>query len=173
MNSIKLFLLVIAALTVMVTPAAAQEPSIVDVVVSTDEFSTLEAAVIAAGLTDTLASGEYTVFAPTNGAFQTLLSDLGMTAEELLANQDLLTTVLTYHVIPGEVKANNVVAAIPFNAETVQGEAITVALDDSGRVGLNGGQATVAITDVDVSNGVIHIIDNVILPPSVIAALSS
>jgi transforming growth factor-beta-induced protein len=171
MKNMKWIVLVVLALALMVAPTMAQDANIVDIVVAADDFSTLEAAVIEAGLAGTLAGGEFTVFAPTNGAFNTLLTDLGLTAEELLANKDLLTTVLTYHVIPGEVKAADVVAALPFEAASVQGEPISFALDESGRVGINGGQATVVITDVDVSNGVIHIIDNVILPPSVVAAL--
>lgn len=176
LNKMKALLLVVVILAVGITPAFAQQPTIVDIVVGADDFSTLEAAVIAAGLVDTLANpnANFTVFAPTNGAFQTLLTELNLTAEQLLANKALLTTVLTYHVVPGEFKAADVVAAIPFSAPTVQGETIAVALDvRSGRVGLNNGRATVAITDVDVANGVIHIVDNVIIPPSVLASLAA
>ncbi len=162
--------LMLAAVMVSVAPTQAQQGTIVDAAVANGEFSTLVAAVQAAGLVDTLNSGgPFTVFAPTNGAFNTLLSDLGITAEQLLADRALLTTVLTYHVVPGEFKAADILAQdFPFAAPTVQGANITVTTDpDSDRLLLNGGQATVAITDLDVSNGVIHVIDNVLLPPSV------
>ncbi|MEL6151187.1 MAG: fasciclin domain-containing protein [Chloroflexota bacterium] len=173
----KLNIIILTALLlfVAVAPGFAQQPNIVEAAVANDDFSTLVAAVQAAGLVDTLSGGNFTVFAPTNGAFNTLLSDLGISAEQLLADRALLTTVLTYHVVPGEFKAADILAQdFPFSAPTVQGEAIVVEADpNSDRLLLNSGQATVAITDLDVSNGVIHVIDNVILPPSVVSALSA
>lgn len=150
------------------TTTTAGQPSIAGIVASTNDFSTLLAAAQAAGLVDTLANGgPFTVFAPTNGAFATLLSDLGVTAEQLLADTDLLTTVLLYHVVPGEFKAADVLAlGLPTTVPTAAGPELAIGVDaDSGRVLLNNGQATVAITDVDASNGVIHVIDNVLLPP--------
>jgi transforming growth factor-beta-induced protein len=174
LNKMKWFALVLAILVVSVAPTFAQERTIADIVIAGDDFSTLEAAVIAAGLAETLSDPEaqFTVFAPTDGAFRTLLVELNLSAADLLANEELLTTVLLYHVLPGEVKAADVVAAIPFEATTVQGEPIAIGGDPSGRVGLNNGRATVSAVDVDASNGVIHVIDNVIIPPSVLAALA-
>jgi transforming growth factor-beta-induced protein len=168
MRKIALTLVLLAALVVSAIPTFAQQGTVVDVVVASDSFSTLEAAVISAGLADTLAGpGPFTVFAPTDGAFQTLLTNLGVTAEELLANQSLLTTVLLYHVVPGEVTSSDIVAAGGLGAvTTVGGELLSVDLVD-GKVNFNNGQAIVSIADVQVSNGVIHIIDNVLLPPSV------
>ncbi|MEM6281678.1 MAG: fasciclin domain-containing protein [Chloroflexota bacterium] len=174
-KQLNILILTALLLFVAVVPGFAQQPTIVEAAVANNDFSTLVAAVQAAGLVDTLSGGNFTVFAPTNGAFNTLLADLGISAEQLLADRALLTTVLTYHVIPGEFKAADILAQdFPFSAPTVQGEAIVVEADpNSDRLLLNGGQATVAITDLDVSNGVIHVLDNVLLPPSVVSALSA
>ncbi len=171
-KSFATLLLAVALMAVAVVPSFAQQPNIVEAAVASPDFNTLVAAVQAAGLVDTLSGGEFTVFAPTDGAFNTLLSDLGVSAEQLLADTSLLTTVLTYHVIPGEFQAADILAQdFPFAAPTVNGANIIVTADpDSDRLLLNGGQATVAITDLDVSNGVIHVIDNVLLPPSITGA---
>ncbi len=173
-NTIRIMLLTLLLVTVAVAPSFAQQPNIVEAAAANPQFSTLVAAVEAAGLAGTLSGGEFTVFAPTNGAFETLLADLGITADQLLADTQLLTTVLTYHVVPGEFKAADILAQdFPFAAPTVQGENIIVDADPlSDRLRLNGGQATVAIPNLDVSNGVIHVIDNVILPPSVVQSLA-
>lgn len=129
---------------------------------SLPDFSILVEAVVAAGLVSTLkGTGPFTVFAPTNAAFAALLAELGVTKEALLANTALLTKVLTYHVVSGRVlKADVPVGmAIP----TVQGESFTVnaalkIIDRRGR------EAGIVGTDVFASNGVIHVIDKVILP---------
>jgi transforming growth factor-beta-induced protein len=165
-------LLAVMLMAVTAVPSFAQQPNIVEAAVASSDFNTLVAAVQAAGLVDTLSGGEFTVFAPTDGAFRTLLNDLGVTPEQLLADTNLLTTVLTYHVVPGEFFAADILAQdFPFNAPTVQGESIVVTNDpDSDRLLLNNGQATVAIPNLDVSNGVIHVIDNVLLPPSITGA---
>lgn len=166
--------IVFALLAVAVVPSFAQQPNIVEAAAANPSFSTLVAAVQSAGLAGTLSGGEFTVFAPTDGAFRTLLADLGISAEQLLADQQLLTTVLTYHVVPGEFLAADILAQdFPFAAPTVQGETIIVDADPrSDRLRLNGGQATVQQPNLDVSNGVIHVIDNVLLPPSVVQALN-
>jgi uncharacterized surface protein with fasciclin (FAS1) repeats len=148
------------------TPAAESDEAaddelgtIVDVAVATDGFETLVAAVQAAGLVEVLqGDGPFTVFAPTDAAFAALPEGL---LEKLLLpeNRDVLVAILTYHVVSGTVLAADVTAG---EVTTVQGEAITVST--TGGVTVNG--ANVVLTDVLASNGVIHVIDAVILPPS-------
>ncbi len=138
--------------------------SIVDIAASNEDFSTLVAAVQAAGLADYFASTKpITVFAPTNDAFAAALAALDMTAEELLADTDLLTSVLLYHVVPGAVTSDIVVGAE--TAKTFNGAAIAINASDAG-VSLNDSQASVVAVDIMASNGVIHVIDGVILPPA-------
>ena len=140
--------------------------TIVDVAVEAGSFSTLVTAVQEAGLVETLSSeGPFTVFAPTDEAFAALPEGL---LDTVLADTDLLTSILTYHVVAGEVPAADVVTLE--SAETVQGESVTITVDD-GSVMVN--QANVSQTDVDASNGIIHVIDAVILPPSVAEALAA
>src|SRR5690606_13077635 len=99
--------------------------TIVDIASGNEDFSTLVAAVVAADLVDTLNSdGPFTVFAPTNEAFSTALDALGISAEELLADTELLTTILTYHVVAGAVPAETVVTLE--SATTVQGSDVTI-----------------------------------------------
>lgn len=142
--------------------------TIVDVAVANDDFNILVEAVVAADLADTLAGeGPFTVFAPTDEAFAAALEALGLTAEELLASEDL-AAILTYHVVPGKLMAADVLATVEAGGgtatvETVNGAPITVSVVD-GNVVLNG-VATVVMVDVEASNGVIHVIDAVILPP--------
>lgn len=126
------------------------------------DFSILVEAVVAAGLVDTLnGTGPYTVFAPTNAAFAKLLDELGLSKEQLLANKALLTQVLTYHVLPARVLK----AEVPVGAAitTVQGQTFTIdsalAITDG-----RGRKAGITATDVLASNGVIHVLDTVILP---------
>jgi len=143
--------------------------TVADVVVANDDFSTLLAAVEAAGLTGALADPDatLTVFAPTNAAFDAALADLGITAEELLADTETLTAILTYHVLGDVVTSSDIVAAgteeIP--VETLSGAQLIVVLTDDGNVTFQDQSATVTTADVDASNGVIHIIDAVLLPP--------
>jgi uncharacterized surface protein with fasciclin (FAS1) repeats len=145
------------------SPSAETAGTITDVVAGNPEFSTLLAAVEAAGLGETLAGdGPFTVFAPTNDAFAALPEG---TLESLLKpeNVDQLTDILTYHVVSGEVMAADVQ---PGEVTTVNGEAFTISVED-GAVTItdaNGGTATVVQTDVPASNGVIHVIDAVLLP---------
>jgi uncharacterized surface protein with fasciclin (FAS1) repeats len=139
----------------------AEVGTIVDVAVANGSFTTLVAAVQAAGLVETLSGeGPFTVFAPTDEAFTAALGDLGLSAEDLLADTDLLTTILTYHVVPGAVLSTDLTDGMM--ATTVQGEDVSVDLSDG--VMING--ANVIIPDVPASNGVIHAIDYVLLPPS-------
>ena len=129
---------------------------IVDVAVSAGSFETLVAAVQAAGLVDTLkGEGPYTVFAPTDEAFAKIpKSDL----DALLADREKLVAVLTYHVVPGRVTAKDVMGLR--SAKTVQGESISIATKD----GVTVDGASVIQTDIEASNGVIHVIDSVIFP---------
>jgi uncharacterized surface protein with fasciclin (FAS1) repeats len=135
---------------------------IVDTAVGAGSFGTLVAAVQAAGLVDTLKGvGPFTVFAPTAEAFTAKLQELNMTAEALLANKDLLTKVLTYHVVPGKVMASDVMAlADGTMVKTVEGSELKV----SNANGVMVDAAKVVKTDIECTNGVIHVIDSVIMP---------
>lgn len=141
--------------------AAKEMPSIAEIAAENDNFSTLVAALQAADLVDVLAGeGPYTVFAPTNDAFAALPAG---TVENLLKpeNKDQLVAVLTYHVVPGAVYAADVTKLE--SASTVQGDTIKIAADmDTVKVD----NANIVKTDIEASNGVIHVIDAVILPNS-------
>lgn len=135
--------------------------TIVDIAAANDDFSILVQAVQAAGLVETLSGeGPFTVFAPTDAAFEAALADLDLTAEELLASEDL-GSILTYHVVPGAVMAADVVGLDGQEVETVNGESVTITVDGD-TVMVDG--ATVVTTDIEASNGVIHVIDAVLLP---------
>ena len=137
----------------------AEKKDIVDTAVGAKSFTTLVAAVKAAGLVETLKSkGPFTVFAPTDEAFKKLPEG---TVESLLKpeNKDKLVAVLTYHVVPGKVMAADVVKLK--NANTVQGGEVDIVVAD-GKVKVD--NANVVKTDIECSNGVIHVIDAVILP---------
>jgi transforming growth factor-beta-induced protein len=145
-------------------PDATEPGTIVDVAVAAGSFETLVAAVQAAGLVDTLSGpGPFTVFAPTDDAFAKALVALDMTPEELLADTDLLTAVLKYHVIPGKVLSSEVVTLDGQSVATVNGAEVTITVDGD-TVMVN--DATVTDVDVMASNGVIHVIDTVLLPPA-------
>ena len=132
--------------------------TIVDVAAGNPDFSTLVTAIKAAGLVETLSGdGPFTVFAPTNAAFAKLPEG---TLESLLADIPELKKVLTYHVVAGKVMAADVTGMK--SAATVQGDDVTIAVVD-GSVKLNDA-ATVTATDIEASNGVIHVIDSVLLP---------
>ena len=142
------------------TTMAAEAGDIVAVAAGNPDFSTLVAAVTAAGLVETLqGAGPFTVFAPNNAAFEALPAGL---VDKLLLpeNKDTLVKILTYHVVSGKVMAADVTAG---DVPSVEGSNITVAVE-GGTVTLNGSSKVIA-TDVAASNGVIHVIDAVILPP--------
>ena len=153
--------------TVLLPPTeeAAETPgTIVEVAVQSGAFPTLVAAVQAAGLIDTLNSdGPFTVFAPTEEAFATALNTLGITAEQLLADTELLTAVLTYHVLALEAPSDLVATLDGQNVTTVNGADITITINGN-TVQVN--NATVTTTDIQASNGIIHVIDTVLLPPT-------
>jgi len=128
-------------------------------------FSILVEAVNAAGLADTLAGpGPLTVFAPTNDAFAALLTELGVTKDALLANKPLLTAVLTYHVLPAKVERTQVPLGQPIT--TAQGGIFKVDAVGQNLVITDGRNrnATITATDIQAGNGVVHVIDRVILP---------
>ena len=137
--------------------------NIVEVAQNTPDLSILVEAVVAAGLAPTLSTGKLTVFAPTNAAFAALLAELGVTKEALLADKALLTAVLTYHVLGSNVPLANVpvgkaispLAGGFFKIESLGGLKIT---DGRNRVG------NITATDIQASNGVVHLVDRVLLP---------
>ncbi len=155
----------------MANSEAEMPGTIVDVAVGNDDFSTLVAAVTAADLAGTLSGdGPFTVFAPTNAAFAALPDGV---VDNLVANDtETLGSILTYHVVAGEVNAETLIAAITdagdagYDVATVNGGTLTATLVDGAVILTDaaGGTATVTATDVDASNGVIHVIDTVLMP---------
>ncbi len=140
---------------------AARADDIVDTAVKAGSFKTLVAAVKAAGLVDTLKGpGPFTVFAPTDAAFKKLPAG---TVEGLLkpANKAKLAAILTYHVVPGRVKAADL-AGKRLSVATVQGQKVKI----DGRNGVKVNGAKVVKADIGTSNGIIHVIDSVLLPPA-------
>lgn len=162
-NSVLAAMLTVAALGVgacdddeTVEPQAG---TIVDVARSAGSFTTLLAALDAAGLTATLeGEGPFTVFAPTDEAFNALPAG---TVDALLQDPQALASILTYHVVSGRVEAAQVVTLQ--SAETLNGASVSISVDGST---VKVDDATVVQTDVQASNGVIHVIDAVILPPA-------
>ncbi|HQS90897.1 fasciclin domain-containing protein, partial [Polaromonas sp.] len=147
------------------TSAPTTPQNIVELAQSVPDLSILVEAVVAAGLVDTLKSaGPFTVFAPTNAAFAALLTELGLTKAQLLADTALLKAVLTYHVLPAKVE----------KAQVPLGKAITTVQGGILKIESSGGVLTITdgrnrtsrllATDIQASNGVIHTIDKVILP---------
>jgi transforming growth factor-beta-induced protein len=141
------------------------DKDIVAIAAGNPDFSILVEAVTAAGLVDTLkGKGPFTVFAPTNAAFAALLDELKVTKAALLANKPLLTSVLTYHVLPAAVFADALSDGL--KATTVQGQQITFGIKD-GKASItdaNGRMSNIVATNVQATNGVVHVIDKVILP---------
>lgn len=154
-----IFMALILSLPMFAISAHAGAKDIVDTAVSAGSFKTLVAAVKAAGLVDTLkGDGPFTVFAPTDAAFAKLPAG---TVEDLLKpeNKAKLTAILTYHVLPGKVMSNDI-AGKKLGAKTVQGQEISVDATKGVRVN----SATVTTADLVTTNGVIHVIDTVIIP---------
>ena len=162
---LKIRTLMVAAVALMALgiggmQARAAEKDIVDTAVAAGQFKTLASAIQAAGLVDTLkGDGPFTVFAPTDEAFAKLPAG---TVENLLKpeNKDQLVAILTYHVVPGKVEAAEVVTMD--EAKTVNGKMVDIKVKgDTAMVN----DAKVTKTDIAASNGVIHVIDTVIMPP--------
>ncbi len=144
----------VASVGFAATPAA--EKDVVDTAIGAGNFTTLVKALQAAGLVETLrGEGPFTVFAPTDEAFAKLPAG---TLESLLADKAKLTAVLTYHVVPGKVMSTDVVKLT--SAKTVQGQSVKIS--SAGGVKIDG--ANVVTADIETTNGVIHVIDTVILP---------
>ena len=142
-------------------PMEEKRPNIVETAVAAGSFDTLVAAVKAAGLAETLSGeGPFTVFAPTDDAFAKLPEG---TIETLLKpeNKEMLQSILTYHVVTGKVPASKVVKLE--NATTVQGGEVSISVNE-GTVSLN--DAKVVKADIMTSNGIIHVIDTVLMPPA-------
>lgn len=160
----KKFVVVSLSLALLTTPAAvagggSANATIAGIVASDPNFSTLLAAVQAAGLAETLSgAGPFTVFAPTNAAFAKVPADQ---LQALLNDPAALRRVLLYHVVPGRVTAAQVVRLS--TAQTAEGSNVNIAVNGS-RVRIN--NANVTQTDIAASNGIIHVIDTVILPPA-------
>ncbi len=162
-NTITRYALVLTTAIAVVASISvrAQQKDIVDTAVAAGSFKTLAAALTAAGLVDTLkGAGPFTVFAPTDEAFAKLPAG---TLADLLKpeNKAKLTAILTYHVVPGKVMASQVVSLK--EAKTVNGQSAKISMS-GGSVMVDG--AKVVKTDIAASNGVIHVIDSVILPAS-------
>lgn len=160
--SIKVVKAIVAAVAVVTMVGCASyatsEPKqdIVDTAVSAGSFNTLATALTEAGLIDTLKGpGPFTVFAPTDDAFAKIPSDQ---LNAILADKETLTKILTYHVVSGKVMAADVVGLE--SAATVQGQSISISASDGVKVD----KANVVKTDIVASNGVIHVIDTVLIP---------
>ncbi|MFN3972821.1 MAG: fasciclin domain-containing protein [Gemmobacter sp.] len=154
------FLALAASTALISAPAFADGhvKDIVDTAVGAGSFTTLVAAVQAAGLVDTLKGpGPFTVFAPTDAAFAALPAG---TVEDLLKPENLaqLTAILTYHVVPGKVMSTDLSEGLM--AATVQGSEVTITLEGGAKVD----GAMISTADIEASNGVIHVIDSVIMP---------
>ncbi len=159
LNLRKLFIALIAVAPLAFAGQAVKAGDIVDTAASSDQFSTLVAAVKAAGLVETLkGDGPFTVFAPTNDAFAALPEG---TVESLLKpeNKEQLIAVLTYHVIPGRVMSADIAGKMA-DVETVQGSSLSI----DATSGVMVDNASVTTADIITSNGVIHVIDKVVLP---------
>ena len=159
MKNLKVMLIALIAFSPLAFAYQSGKPDIVDTAASNDQFSTLVAAVKAAGLVDTLkGDGPFTVFAPTNDAFAALPEG---TVENLLKpeNKDELIAILTYHVIPGKVMSGDI-AGKTAQVKTVQGSELSIDATSGVMVDV----ASVTTADIVTSNGVIHVIDKVVLP---------
>lgn len=157
----------VAAVGTLAEPQVAVDATymgtVVDLAMSNEDFSTLVAAVSAAGLAETLSGeGPFTIFAPTNDAFAAAFEALGISAEDLLADTETLTNILLYHAVAGKAMAADVVGLD--SVTTIQGADIAITVTDDG-VFLND-SIQVTATDLEAMNGVIHVIDGVLLPPA-------
>jgi uncharacterized surface protein with fasciclin (FAS1) repeats len=166
---------VIHAIDAVLVPPSLSQPtaptqSIVQIALGNSDFSTLVSLLQKAGLVDAIsAPGPFTVFAPTNEAFAKLAKAAPATYSAVLADPALLAKVLTYHVVAGDIKSAQAIAVAQQNGtvKALEGEPISLSLKD-GKLTLNG-SATVVTADILATNGVIHVIDTVIVPPSLSA----
>ncbi|MEM7092304.1 MAG: fasciclin domain-containing protein [Actinomycetota bacterium] len=184
MKSISKFVLVVAAAALVFAgfaPAAqAQDPdapSIAEIAAEDGQFSTLVAALGLTGLTNTFADCEgdtqYTVLAPNDAAFESTLGDLGLEVPDLIADPDLVAAILTYHASARPATSDRLLGADGYGVPTIQGEEVTISVSGSDIALINGNPtpANVIAADIQACNGVIHVIDQVLIPPTVAAAL--
>ncbi len=150
---------VVHVIDAVLLPPTPESNTVVDIIVNSEDHTTLETAVVAAGLVETLSGeGPFTVFAPTDAAFAALPAG---TIEAVLADIDLLTSILTYHVVGGTTLSTDLMDGMV--VETLNGESVTVTINAEG-VFINDAEVTVA--DLVADNGVVHVIDAVLLPPT-------
>ena len=155
--------------TTTAAAAEAEGQTVLDLALEAGQFSTLVAAIDAAGLGETLeGEGPFTVLAPTDAAFEEALAALGITAEELLANP-ALADILTYHVLPQAADSQLVATLDGSTVDTVNGQAVAISVVD-GQIMINE-TATVVSADLEADNGIVHVINAVLLPPDVAEAL--
>jgi len=177
---VAVFALIVAACssdtedTTTTTAAPAEEEmvdtTVLDLAVEAGQFSTLIAAIDAAGLGETLeGEGPFTVLAPTDAAFEAAFEALGITAEELLADTETLTQILLYHVLGAAADSSAVAALDGSTAATVQGEEILISVDN-GTIFINETSEVVS-ADLAADNGIVHVINQVLLPPTIAQAL--
>ena len=169
MKHLRLFVLMLVMVFGVFNAFAQDDDTIADIVAASAEadeaeFTTLLKLAIEAELVETLSDedAEYTVFAPTDAAFDILLEEFELSLDDLLAAPDLISTILLYHVVEGVIPAEEL--AEMESLETVQGNVIAVSVDDDGNVLLDE-TAMVVTADIEASNGIIHVIDAVLLPP--------
>ena len=179
MRKLSLFVVAVVMAMLAVVPAFAQDakPTIADIVVQSasgakPEFATLLAAVKAAdpAVLEALSNADgdkLTVFAPTDAAFAAIPAD---TLKAVLADQELLTNILLFHVVPGAVMSKDVVGLLdaakgnPVSVKTAQGQHIDITKNEAGDILVNGAKLDLKMVDIEASNGVIHVIDAVIMP---------
>jgi phosphate transport system substrate-binding protein len=145
--------LAVLMLTLPFVGVLAQDSTITDIVVNSEDHTILETVVVELGLAETLATEELTVFAPTDAAFEAL----GIGAEDLLGMPELATTIVTYHVVPGTVMSTDLSNMM---APSLEGSELTINVSD---MGVMVDQANVTAADLEASNGVVHVIDSVLL----------
>ena len=159
-----MLIIAVLALGITNTPASAgrnELQTIAGIAAGNPDFSTLVAALDAAGLVETFNGDKhYTVFAPTNAAFAKALADLGVTPEQLLGNKELLTSILLYHVTNGDRNSTSVVSAKKIKMLDKNDAEIVVKTD-----GAYINNAKIVTADIKAKNGIIHVIDYVLLPP--------
>ncbi len=161
-------LLLLLLMTLAVGPLRAQAPSIAEIAQGTFTVSTIVEIAERTGRLSRLAGGTHTFFAPVDGGFQTLLDDLDVTLEELLSDELLMAQIIDYHIVPGRIGTGDVLtrAELPFSARTLGGQRLSIGVDNARNVALDDGHATVIHPNIDARNGTMHIIDNVLLPPT-------
>ncbi|MCJ7779906.1 MAG: fasciclin domain-containing protein [Acidimicrobiia bacterium] len=151
------------------TEPVMEEQSVLDLAIEAGQFSTLIAAIDAAGLAETLeGEGPFTVLAPTDAAFEAAFEALGITAADLLADTETLTAILTYHVLPQAADSQLVATLDGSSVPTVNGQSVDISVVD-GQIMIN--EATVVSADLIADNGIVHVLDAVLLPPDIAEAL--